>query len=484
MKRVLQPVLHRDSYTTVIEREILAWMNEAFFAPLLRELAAFNVPVSAQYQAIKFDEFGTGTPTRTNEKKMEMYDDSLGGLGLKRGEMPQIPPEAQGALINFLAARDITFEEMNLRPGQLKPTQEGFYPEAVERARQFFGEPARALLVSKEGYLLDGHHRWTAYLLHAPNEKLRCFVFNRPVRTLMKVFGEFPSVERQNAEVSAVAAALQSGRIHYADGVFSGKFSAAISRELRSYGANFDRGSSTFSLPVERLPVNMKSAIFESATQAKALHETIVATLNAMQANIPTATTGIDLNRALTYITDDLGRQFTGTTSGIESISVQPKFTPAMREEMNKVLTNNLDLSIKNFASERLPELRARVEENVLQGMRTDRLAKIIESEFGVDKRKAEFLADQEAGLVTAKYRQVRYSTLGVKEYIWQTAGDVRVREGHKALNGRRFSFSNPPVCDPATGRRCNPGEDYRCRCVPRPIVVFGDVETGAEDAA
>ena len=107
-----------------------------------------------------------------------------------------------------------------------------------------------------------------------------------------------------------------------------------------------------------------------------------------------------------------------------------------------------------------------------------------IESEFGVSKRKAEFLADQEAGLVTAKYRKIRYDSLGVQEYVWQTSGDIRVRPDHAALNNRRFAFSNPPVCDNATGRRCNPGEDYRCRCVPRPIVNFAGIETGAEDAA
>lgn len=469
-QKVLAPILHKDAYTNAVAREVVAWFREAVFTPLLIELHAAGVPLNPKYQGIEFDEEG-----RENSGPMEMYDDALGGLGIKRGDMPQIPSEAQGALITFLAARGITFEEVELRPGQIKPTQEGFYPEAVARAKEFLGEPARALLVSKDGHLLDGHHRWTAALLHAPDDKIRCFVFSERVRGMLRAMRQFPSAGRENAAATgAVRAALQSGRIHYADGKFTGRFSSEISKELRTFGATFNPEQATFSIPVQNLPTELSSAIVDSLAKSRHLHEDVIQTLVQMEANIAVAPVGLGVSLSATVdrIIVDAGRQFIASVAtDATGIGIPAEFTPAMREQLTRELTESLDLAVKDFTQDMVKDLRQLVEENALTGLRTDKLARIIEAKFGVSKRKAEFLADQETGLLMAKYRQARYQDIGVQEYIWSTSHDVRVRPDHAALDGRRFNFNSPPVCDRATGRRCNPGEDFRCRCVPRPIV-------------
>ena len=58
----------------------------------------------------------------------------------------------------------------------------------------------------------------------------------------------------------------------------------------------------------------------------------------------------------------------------------------------------------------------------------------------------------------------------GHTRYIWQTAGDQRVRDTHRVLNGKIFDFNNPPIID-ELGNRGNPGEDYQCRCIARIIL-------------
>ena len=50
--------------------------------------------------------------------------------------------------------------------------------------------------------------------------------------------------------------------------------------------------------------------------------------------------------------------------------------------------------------------------------------------------------------------------------YTWRTAGDDRVRGTHAALNGRVFSWSNPPA-------HGHPGHELNCRCWPEPY--YGD---------
>jgi SPP1 gp7 family putative phage head morphogenesis protein len=50
--------------------------------------------------------------------------------------------------------------------------------------------------------------------------------------------------------------------------------------------------------------------------------------------------------------------------------------------------------------------------------------------------------------------------------YTWRTAGDQKVRNAHAALNGRVFSWSNPP-------EHGHPGHEPNCRCWPEPY--YGD---------
>lgn len=472
-QRVLAPVLHKDAYTREVEKPVLAYFRE-IFAPLFIQLEAAGVPVDPKYQAIKFDEEG-----RENAKAMELYDPALGGLGLPRNELPQIAPEMRGALITFLAYKGVDFQEMMLLPSELKPTQEGFYPDAVERGRKFIGEDDSPLLVASDGHLLDGHHRWTTALFYAPNTPLRCWVFGRPVRTMLKFLNSFGGTVHENAMATgAVRSALESGQIHYADGKFTGRFSSAISKELRTFGAKFNAEQKTFSIPVGELPLDLSSSIAASIDKSRHLHEDVIQTLVQMEQNLPAAPIGLglDLAAAVDRVVVDAGRQFLASVAHVDGIGVPAEFTPAMRKQLNQELTQSLELSVKDFTQEMVADLRQLVEQNALKGMRSDKLAAIIEAKFGVTKRKAEFLADQETGLLMAKYRQARYQDIGSQEYVWECSlangrPDARVRPDHAKLQGRRFAWTNPPVCDTATGRRCNPGEDFRCRCVAKAII-------------
>lgn len=275
---------------------------------------------------------------------------------------------------------------------------------------------------------------------------------------------------RANAGETALREALRTGRVQYAAGVFSGKFSSRISLELRQLGASFDKSTSTFRLAESSIPLDLRASLADAAMKSREISDQVLRTLGAMSENIGTAALGLSFGKQVDLIVGDLQKQLVRTVSGLEGISVSPDVTPEIRKALDEKLTHNLDLAIKDFTREEIPELRRLVEENVFHGGRSDRLADIIEARFGVAKRKANFLADQETGLLTAKFREERYSEVGVREYIWSTSHDLRVRPDHRALDGKRFSFASPPVCDRASGRRCNPGEDYRCRCIARPV--------------
>lgn len=279
-------------------------------------------------------------------------------------------------------------------------------------------------------------------------------------------------VSRMNEETSALRAALQSGKVWYHDGRFEGEFSAAISRELRAMGAVFSDG--VFHLASSALPVGLRSEISKLKLKAEDMHHEVLNTLNAMQATAPLAATGLVFTKAVDNIVADLQRQFlesVASEAGSGSLAVPANITPQIAATMAEELTRNTDIEVKNFTAEQIQELREKVQQNLFAGGRADRLVGMIEAQFGVNQRKARFIAENETSLAVSKFREERYKALGSREYVWSTSHDNKVRHDHKVLDGRTFSWDSPPVVDSPTGRRRNPGEDYNCRCVSRPIV-------------
>lgn len=277
--------------------------------------------------------------------------------------------------------------------------------------------------------------------------------------------------ERINETGIAIEHALNSGQIHYADGYFTGHFNAEISRELKQLGAVWEGHAKRFRLPIESIPYALRGAIAASKVISTQAHEEVIKTLTVMEANIAAAKLGLELGKTLDAILRDLQKQYVRTVTGIETVGVKAVVEPTQRVQLDEMLTNNLDLSIKDFAAHQIPELRAMVEKNLFEGGRTDRLSDIIRARFGVSQRKAEFLAGQETRMLTAKYAQIKAGEIGAREYIWHTSRDRRVRDDHAALDGKRFSYSSPPITNRVTGARNNPGEDFECRCRAWPII-------------
>lgn len=114
-----------------------------------------------------------------------------GTLNLPREQLPQIKAEHRGALVNFLGARGITHEtDAEVDPASLKPTQGEFSPAKVQQAREFVGGD-RSILVSADGYVLDGHHQWLAKL--DGGQPVKAIRLNAPIQDLLRLAHQFPS---------------------------------------------------------------------------------------------------------------------------------------------------------------------------------------------------------------------------------------------------------------------------------------------------
>ena len=90
-----------------------------------------------------------------------------------------------------------------------------------------------------------------------------------------------------------------------------------------------------------------------------------------------------------------------------------------------------------------------------------DLRAQLVELD-GVDERRAEVIARDQTNKYNAGMTQERSKSLGITHYIWRTVGDDSVRDEHRARNGRRFAYDDPPRDGP-------PGVPVQCRCYADP---------------
>lgn len=141
------------------------------------------------------------------------------------------------------------------------------------------------------------------------------------------------------------------------------------------------------------------------------------------------------------------------------------RFEPWMAQEMDGFVKINVTL-IKS-----IPETHfTNIETTVLRGAQSGRLARDIaadiQAQAGVSERKAAFIARDQVAKFNGDLNWRRQTEAGITKYEWSTSGDERVREEHAALDGKTFSWDDPP----AEG---HPGQSINCRCTALPVIEF-----------
>jgi len=445
----LEAVVPPRALETELEDKIMEWFDEAVWKPIL-DLMDIE---------------------RTNAlDDWELFPAELGSLGVQRSDMPQVEASHRGALIAFLAARGIAHKAGEMPANELQPTQAMFSPAKVERARKNDGD--RSVLVSLDLYVVDGHHQWYAALQDDPAGPLPIIIFDASVEKLLVEMGEFPSVVRDNATVSPeIDAALRSGRLIYANGAFSGDFNAKISRALRQLGAKFDERGKVYRLALDQMPYALRGAVAAARERSLDLHEGIKRTLDLVGQNVAdTPVLGLGIDGVIGKILKDLNQQFVSAVgdakkgmTALEAVTVPADFSASMTRQVREHLTDTLELPIKNFTEEQTRKLRLMVEENWQKGGRFDRIQEILRNQYGVTQRKAKFLAQQETTMLASEFIQARAQDVGSTEYRWDTRRDAKVRLDHKKLEGKTFSWDDPPLADSERGIHANPGMVWGC---------------------
>ena len=92
-------------------------------------------------------------------------------------------------------------------------------------------------------------------------------------------------------------------------------------------------------------------------------------------------------------------------------------------------------------------------------------LREVFSSSYNVTGYNLRRLTRDQTSKVMSRFNEERQKQVGIREYVWKTSQDERVRDSHAAKEGRTFSWEDPP---PDTG---HPGNDIQCRCVANAVI-------------
>jgi hypothetical protein len=109
-------------------------------------------------------------------------------VGIARNEMPQINSDLQELFLAYFKARygRGAVAQTQIQANELKPTQSEIDAQKVYEKMEAQSYNDREFIVSRENYLLDGHHDWAAALENNERELLQVVKIDLPIRTLVK----------------------------------------------------------------------------------------------------------------------------------------------------------------------------------------------------------------------------------------------------------------------------------------------------------
>lgn len=174
-------------------------------------------------------------------------------------------------------------------------------------------------------------------------------------------------------------------------------------------------------------------------------------------------TTEYAFDLCIDYILETVEYSINTVNSSVsEILGVAFKEQPYYNEE---IIKNLLEENIKLIKAEPTKYLRTYdkqvaklVKEKIEEGLTLDDLVQAIQNTTGIEKDRAALIATDQVGNIFAETTKSQFKGIGLKKFIWITAGDTRVRTSHAERDGKVYEWDNPPDGE-------IPGRPIRCRC-------------------
>ena len=314
-------------------------------------------------------------------------------------------------------------------------------------------------------------------LLEQLEDKVEDYIRQALFQKIFDILEE-DSNELQNADnnkINIIIKALRDGLIYFDGHYFKPKekFGVRVAKEFQKLGAVLKNGG--YKLPDKLGDPTIELIKTEVEKQRKITADKLEK-VNEYLLEVTDYYADMDISEEVGAIIDSLGKSVKG------SLGIQYDLDAYTRNRLvesyvlniqkySKFLLNKANIELKTYVAAQATTLN----------LTTKALGKLIEERYGIAARHARFIAHQEAHMAKEQMNRTGAEKLGFRHYVWQTVGDYRVRpaggpnnymgDNHRRLNGKVFSFDEPPIVDRIKGKRCNPSEDFGCRCTARVII-------------
>ncbi len=118
-------------------------------------------------------------------------------LGIPRHELPQVQTNYIQELVSDLQEDNIDFNYLLLNPKDLKPCQKEINLHKVNNLTDEYLDK-KYIIVSNDGYVLDGHHSW--YCCCQKDKKIKALQIDMPIKKLIDYLHKFRFVEYETID--------------------------------------------------------------------------------------------------------------------------------------------------------------------------------------------------------------------------------------------------------------------------------------------
>ena len=195
--------LHTRAWADIGEKvrdKLLDSLVKSVAAPAVKAQAAIESEAKAAPQAVSGDAPAKAAAQPVGDEKS--FAAETGTLGIPRADMPQLPTANHGGMVKHLNAQGIAHETTMVDAAELKPTQAEYSPSKVEAAKSATGD--RAVIVSSDGHIIDGHHQ--AVAAAEEGKQVKAIVLDAPVEQALAAVKASPSANAQASDAAPATA--------------------------------------------------------------------------------------------------------------------------------------------------------------------------------------------------------------------------------------------------------------------------------------
>jgi len=168
-------------------------------------------------------------------------------MDIDRKKMPQIKSADLQDFFKFLKDKKISTVRKTVDSSKLKASQGQFDKEKVKKALDDLmagNLPDKPIVVSKDGYVIDGHHRWLAYV--NAGKDMDVFEVNVKAKELISLMSEYPKSFNKQLYEAFTLVCEQDDSCPLVTSAQLKAFEDVVDKLFKAYKIDFDFGKKHF----------------------------------------------------------------------------------------------------------------------------------------------------------------------------------------------------------------------------------------------